>query len=152
MPLPVAHQQLLPNYRMPAEWEPHLATYLVWPHNLDTWPGKFEPVPPIFARIAAALAHFEPVRTLVRDTTQIADIREMIAAASTPDGEPVRMDRIELIPIATNDSWIRDYGPIFLNRIAPGEDGPRQIAVDWRLTRGAANTARTTLMMQCRSV
>jgi agmatine deiminase len=132
MPLPVVHRSLLANYRMPAEWEPHLATYLVWPHNLDTWPGKFEPVPPIFARIAAALAHFEPVRTLVRDTTQIADIREMIAAASTPDGEPVRMDRIELIPIATNDSWIRDYGPIFLNRIAPGEDGPAQIAVDWR--------------------
>jgi agmatine deiminase len=120
------------NYRMPAEWEPHLATYLVWPHNLDTWPGKFEPVPPIFARIAAALAHFEPVRTLVRDTAQTADIREMIAAASATDGEPVRMDRIELISIATNDSWIRDYGPIFLNRIAPGEDGPRQLAVDWR--------------------
>jgi agmatine deiminase len=117
---------------MPAEWEPHLATYLVWPHNLDTWPGKFEPVPPMFARIAAALAHFEPVRTLVRDTAQIADVRKMIAAVSAPDGEPVRMDRIKLLPIATNDSWIRDYGPIFLNRIASGEDGPIQIAVDWR--------------------
>src|SRR5215472_5604701 len=117
---------------MPAEWEPHLATYLVWPHNLDTWPGKFELVPPIFALIAAALARFEPVRILVRDAGQITDTREMIAAVSTPDGGLVRMDRIELLPIATNDSWIRDYGPIFLNRAASGEDGLMQIAVDWR--------------------
>jgi agmatine deiminase len=117
---------------MPAEWDPHLATYLVWPHNLDTWPGKFELVPPIFAQIAAALAHFEPVRILVRDAAQIADLRKIIRAASAPEGEPVRMDRIELLPIATNDSWIRDYGPIFLNRISATEDGPMQIAVDWR--------------------
>jgi agmatine deiminase len=117
---------------MPAEWEPHLATYLVWPHNPDTWPGKFELVPPIFARIAAALACFEPVRILVREAAQIPGIRRMIAAVSEPDGEPLRMDRIELLPIATNDSWIRDYGPIFLNRLAAGEERPPQIAVDWR--------------------
>jgi len=117
---------------MPAEWEPHLATYLVWPHNLDTWPGKFASVPTIFARIAAALVHFESVRILVPDATQMFDVREIIRAVSAVDGEPLRMDRIELLPIATNDSWIRDYGPIFLNRIAAGKDGPRQIAVDWR--------------------
>jgi agmatine deiminase len=116
---------------MPAEWMAHLATYLVWPHNLDTWPGKFEAVPPIFAQIAAALAHFEPVRILVRDAALIPDISRMIGAFGGVDGEPVRMDRIELLPIATNDSWIRDYGPIFLNRITPGNDGPMQIAVDW---------------------
>jgi len=44
------------GYRMPAEWEPHLATYLVWPHNRDTWPGKFEAIPPVFAQMAAAIA------------------------------------------------------------------------------------------------
>ena len=56
-------------YRMPAEWEPHLATYLVWPHNRDTWPGKFELIPPIFARMAAAIAQFDPVRILVNGET-----------------------------------------------------------------------------------
>jgi len=130
--LPVAHRQLLANYRMLAEWEPHLATYLVWPHNLDTWPGKFELVPPVFAQLASILAHFEPVRILVRDAAQIPDVREMISAVSAPDGGPVRMDRIEFLAIATNDSWIRDYGPIFLDRISTGEAGPTQIAVDWR--------------------
>jgi len=43
---------------MPAEWASHLATYLVWPHNLDTWPGKFEPVQPAYAKMAAAIAEF----------------------------------------------------------------------------------------------
>jgi agmatine deiminase len=129
--IPLAHQQLFANYRMPAEWERHLATYLVWPHNLDTWPGKFESVPPVFALIAAALAESEPVRILVRDVTHVHDVREIISALSTPDGERVRMDRIEFLPIATNDSWIRDYGPIFLNRLT-GENNPMQIAVDWQ--------------------
>jgi agmatine deiminase len=117
---------------MPAEWGPHSATYLVWPHNLETWPGKFELVPPVFARIAAALAYFEPVRILVRNPAQIAEVRQIINSVGAPDDEPVRMDRIELLPIPTNDSWIRDYGPIFLNRVIPGSDRPRQIALDWR--------------------
>lgn len=123
---------LLADYRMPAEWEPHLATYLVWPHNLDTWPGKFESVPPVFAQIAAALARFEPVRILVSEAELIPNVWEMIRAATTPDGERLRTDRIEMLPIATNDSWIRDYGPIFLDRIKLDQGGPPQIAVDWR--------------------
>ena len=117
---------------MPAEWERHLATYLVWPHNLDTWPGKFESVPPVFALIAATLAQSEPVRILVPDTAHIPDVREIIGTLSMPDGEAIRMDRIAFLPIATNDSWIRDYGPIFVNRISAGENNPMQIAVDWQ--------------------
>jgi agmatine deiminase len=131
MPLNTAHRRLLSNYRMPAEWEAHLATYVVWPHNLDTWPGKFELVPPTFAQIAAALADFEPVRVLIRDSDQISNVRSKIIGAGKAEGQPVRMDQIELIVTATNDSWIRDYGPIFLNRLS-GENGPKQIALDWR--------------------
>ncbi len=116
---------------MPAEWEPHRATYLVWPHNRDTWPGKFEAIPPIFAQIAAAIASFEAVRILVEDEMQIASVRAMIRDAPAPGGGPVRMDRIELLPIATNDSWIRDFGPIFVNKIAR-VDGETQIALDFR--------------------
>ena len=39
------------GYRMPAEWEPHAATWLAWPHKLESWPGKFEPIPPLYARL-----------------------------------------------------------------------------------------------------
>ena len=49
------HRRRLARYRMPAEWEPHLATYLVWPHNRDTWPGKFDAIPPLYAAMAAAI-------------------------------------------------------------------------------------------------
>jgi agmatine deiminase len=135
--LPPEHQRLLSAYRMPAEWAPHLATYLVWPHNLETWPGKFEKIPPLFARMAAAIAHFEIVRILVNDTTMIAEVREMIANAPTQDGSPARLDRVEVIAIPTNDSWVRDHGPIFVNRRADRttsarDNSPAQIALDWR--------------------
>ncbi len=56
---------------MPPEWAPHLACYLAWPHNLDTWPGKFDVIPPIYADMVAAIARFEPVRLMVNDETQI---------------------------------------------------------------------------------
>jgi agmatine deiminase len=115
---------------MPAEWEPHLATYLVWPHNRDTWPKKFELIPSVFARMAAAIAHFEPVRILVNDAAKIDDVRTLIHNAPALEGTPVRPDRVEFIMIPTNDAWIRDHGPIFVNRNT-GSDGPAQIALDW---------------------
>ncbi|MBE3603958.1 agmatine deiminase family protein [bacterium] len=122
----------LRGYRMPAEWEPHLATYLVWPHNLDTWPGKFEPIPEIFAQMAAALAAFEPVRILVNDETAAAEARRLIESAPVETAS-VRLDRIEFAIIPTNDSWIRDHGPIFVNRgLEAPSAGPAQIALDWR--------------------
>jgi agmatine deiminase len=116
------------SYRMPAEWEPHLATYLVWPHNRDTWPGKFDVIPPIFARIAAAIAQFEPVRILVQSPEVIAEVRETIRAAAGA----ALMQRVEIVAIPTNDAWIRDHGPIFVNRITAGGNDPKQIALDWR--------------------
>ena len=50
------------HYRMPAEWEPHAATWLSWPHKLASWPGKFEPIPLLFARkLVRLLAAVQPV-------------------------------------------------------------------------------------------
>jgi agmatine deiminase len=111
---------------MPAEWEPHLATYLVWPHNPDTWPGKFELIPAAHAELVAALSQFEPVRLLVNDEDAFDQVRATIARASIA----LRPERIELLAIATNDSWVRDTGPIFVNRIMPGA-GPSQLALHW---------------------
>jgi agmatine deiminase len=128
--MPQAHRQLLTGHAMPPEWAPHLATYIAWPHNLDTWPGKFEPVPAIFARMAAAIAHFEPVRILVNDSNAIGEVHSMIRGAPPPFGAPVRIDRVELIAIPTNDAWIRDYGPIFVNRTS-ANGAPAQSALDW---------------------
>jgi len=117
------------GYQMPAEWAPHLATYIVWPHNLETWPGKFDPIPSVFAKMAAAIAHFEPLRVLVNDTLDAQEIAALIIDAPGPFGGTARMERIEFISVPTNDSWIRDHGPIFLNQV--GGHAP-QIALDFR--------------------
>ena len=116
---------------MPPEWAPHTATYLVWPHNRDTWPGKFDAIPPIFAQIAAAIAHFEPVRILIKPDADFDAIRELIRCVPPPFDQALSSDRVELIPLATNDSWVRDHGPIFVNRI-DGDGSALQIALDWR--------------------
>src|SRR5438128_12367932 len=52
------------GYRMPAEWEPHEATWLGWPHNKTDWPGKFAPIPWVYAEIVGRLAPGETVRIL----------------------------------------------------------------------------------------
>jgi agmatine deiminase len=122
-----ASPRLAAAYRMPAEWEPHLATYLVWPHNRDTWPGKFDAIVPVFARIAATIAEFEPLRLLVTDNAMAEAARETILAVN---GSASRLDRIAFTVVATNDSWIRDHGPIFVNRAALA-DAPAQVALDF---------------------
>jgi len=55
------------GYRMPAEWEPHEATWIAWPHNRSDWPGKFAPIPWTYAEIVRNLARVERVNILVDD-------------------------------------------------------------------------------------
>lgn len=89
--------------RLPAEWEPVQAVWIAWPHNLDTWPGRFEKIPRRFADWAAVMAELVPVRILA-----IGEIAN--SATSTLGIHP----NIELVEIPTNDCWIRDYGPTFV--------------------------------------
>jgi agmatine deiminase len=127
MPIDPQLHARMRHYRMPAEWEPHLATYLVWPHNLDTWPDKFEPVQPAYARMAAAIAEFEPIRVLIKSADEAEPVRALIRSAVS---RAELMERVELIVEPTNDSWIRDHGPIFVNKISD-DAGASQIALDW---------------------
>lgn len=94
------------GYRWPAEWEAHRATWLVWPHNQATWPGRFLEARRQYAQFVQTMARFEPVELLA-----VGD-----AHASARDMLPLS-DHIRLHPIPTNDSWIRDHGPIFLGAI-----------------------------------
>ena len=52
---------------MPAEWEPHEATWIAWPHNREDWPGRFPPVPWVYGEIVRKLSRVEKVRILVED-------------------------------------------------------------------------------------
>jgi agmatine deiminase len=105
------------GYRLPAEWEPHHATWVAWPHNPATWPGRFEPVPAQFAHFVRTLAAFEPVHVLAGGV-------EVMAAASHWLGD---VPAVTLWDIPTNDAWCRDHGPMFLS--GPPELPPA--LVDW---------------------
>jgi agmatine deiminase len=97
------------GFRMPAEWEPHAATWLSWPHKEESWPGNFEPIPGVFAEMVEALVPGEQVRILAGTEELEASARAALRARGV-DGHPnVRFHRVP-----TNDSWARDHGPIFL--------------------------------------
>ena len=109
------------GYRLPAEWAPHEATWLSWPHNRDSWPGVFEGVEPAMVPFVRALAECEPVYINVRDAEHERHVAKLLAAAVPPE-------RLRLYRFPTNDAWARDHGAIFVTRPTPRE--PR-LAVDF---------------------
>jgi agmatine deiminase len=90
---------------MPAEWEPHRATWISWPHHEPDWPGKLGPIPWVYAEIARVLAEHEPVEILCHSD----DVRE--AARGTLDAHGVRGDRTRLHVVPTDRVWLRDSAP-----------------------------------------
>jgi agmatine deiminase len=100
------------GFRHPAEWEPHEATWLGWPHNSADWPGKFGPIPWVFAEIARYVAPGELVRILVNDRPHEDSARRILHRVGV---DPAR---VEFLRIRTDRGWMRDTGPIFLKRDA----------------------------------
>jgi agmatine deiminase len=108
------------GYRMPAEWEPHAATWLSWPRPEGiSFPGAYEEVMPIFVRMIDALRESEPVRINVRDADQEKQARSILKDIDT--------SHVQFFHIPTNEPWCRDHGPMFIRR---GHD-PRLAVVDW---------------------
>ena len=92
--------------RRPAEWEPHKATVLAWPHNRDTWPGdRLHRVEAVFSKLLLRLCHDEPVWLLV------ADDRSQARAQAVLTNSP-HASYVKIIPAQFNDMWVRDSGPI----------------------------------------
>ena len=98
------------GFRMPAEWEPHAATWLAWPHNRDTWPGMDSAIAALYVRMIAALYRDERVHICVNDPETAGHVRHTLDTAG------VDLTRIGIYEIPTNDAWTRDHGPIFLTR------------------------------------
>ena len=110
------------RWRMPAEWEPHEAIWLSWPHRESSWPGNIAPIPGVYCEIARALAPHVKVRILVPDAEVEAQAHEALRAHRAD------LPAVELWVVPTNDSWVRDFGPIFL---VSDEEQPRLAATDW---------------------
>lgn len=90
---------------MPAEWEPHRATWMAWPHHEPDWPGKLAAIPWVYAEIARVLADHEPVDILC----QTSDVVEGARVALEAHG--VRRDRFALHRVPTDRVWLRDSAP-----------------------------------------
>ncbi|ABB24369.1 agmatine deiminase family protein [Pelodictyon luteolum] len=115
-----------PKYVMPAEWAPHEATWLSWPHKLESWPGKFEPVPAVFVELAAWLSSSEDVHINVLDEQMEDDVRALLLASGHPC---LKMERVFLHQIPTNDAWCRDHGPNFVYHTSG--DTQEKVILDW---------------------
>ena len=98
------------GFRMPAEWEPHEATWLAWPHNRTDWPGKFATIPWVYGEIVRKLVPGELVRILVNSRAHENAARRVLARVGVDPG------RVEFLHCPTNRGWTRDTGPIFLRR------------------------------------
>jgi len=93
---------------MPAEWEAHAATWLAWPHYHGDWPGKFEPIPWVYAEIIRNLAKHERVELVVNNTAAAKQARKVLERADALS------DNVRFHRWPTNRVWLRDAGCIFL--------------------------------------
>jgi agmatine deiminase len=97
-----------PPLVMPAEWEPHAATWLAWPHFHGDWPGKFEPIPWVYAEIIRNLSRHERVELIVRNAAEEKSARKVLKRAHALN------DRVRFHRWPTNRVWTRDSGCAFV--------------------------------------
>jgi agmatine deiminase len=107
--------------RMPAEWEPHEATWLAWPHEASDWPGKFAPIPWLYGEIVRHLARVEKVRILIQDAGAEQRVRKILKKSHAD------LAAVEFFHHPTNRSWTRDYCPLFVKAA-----GGRTAIAHWR--------------------
>jgi agmatine deiminase len=100
------------GFRMPAEWEPHEATWLAWPHEKSDWPGKFAPIPWLYGEIVRLLARVERVRILVENADAEQGVRKILKKCHTD------LNAVEFFHHKTNRSWTRDFCPLFVRNHA----------------------------------
>ena len=98
---------------MPAEWEPHHATWIGWPHNASDWPGKLTPIQWVYGEIVRKLVPGEIVRILVSSAAHERRARGVLGKVGV---DPARL---EFFRFPTNRGWTRDFGPLFVVRASP---------------------------------
>jgi len=110
------------GYYFPAEFAPHEATWLSWPHKEASWPGKIDTIFPYYAQFIKAVSKGEKVRINIADKDMQPFALKYLVAAE------VDLAAIEFFKHPTNDAWCRDHGPAFL--INPNAE-QKKVIVDW---------------------
>ncbi len=138
------------GFSMPAEWEPHEATWLGWPHNPTDWPDKLDTIRWVYGEIARKISAGERVRLLVDNAAAERMARRYLNRAGCD------LRKIEFVTHPTNRGWTRDSGPIFVKR-AKARRQPGQTAIvhfhfnawakyqDWQKDRRVPETAARLL-------
>jgi len=111
------------GYYFPAEFAPHDATWLSWPHKEASWPGRIQTIYPAYSRFVKELAASEPVFINVNDEAMKAFALRCLTEAGAD------LARITFCLHPTNDAWCRDHGPAFL--INPSAREHKKVVVDW---------------------
>ncbi|HSE48030.1 MAG TPA: agmatine deiminase family protein [Terriglobales bacterium] len=106
--------------RMPAEWEPHAATWIAWPHKESDWPGKLACIPWIYAEIVRGIAAGERCEILVRDAKQQRAAHDVLIRSNVP------LKNVRFHRLPTDRVWTRDSGPVFAKR------GQELVATHWK--------------------
>src|SRR5678816_475946 len=104
---------------MPAEWEPHRATWISWPHHEPDWPGKLGPIPWVYAEIARVLAAHEQVEILCHSDEVRAAAQEALAAHGVSN-------RVRLHVVPTDRVWLRDSAPTAVH-----DEAGKVVLIDW---------------------
>ncbi len=111
------------RFRMPAEWAPHAATWLAWPHNPEDWPGKFQPIPWVYAEIVRWLTSVEDVHILVSSLAAEQRATRILRRGGA------NLARLHFHQWRTDRTWLRDSGPIFTKAL----DNDAQLRItNWR--------------------
>ncbi len=108
-------------FRMPAEWEPHEATWIAWPHEASDWPGKFATIAWVYGEIVRHLSQVEKVNILVQDPVAERTVQQVLRQCGA------NLSAVDFFRIPTDRSWTRDYFPIFVN----GAPVPKTL-LNWR--------------------
>lgn len=111
------------GYYFPAEFAPHDATWLSWPHKEASWPGKINSIYPAYSLFVKELATSEAVMINVNDEAMKAFATGHLQQAGSD------MERVRFCIHPTNDAWCRDHGPAFL--INPNAKEHKKVVVDW---------------------
>jgi agmatine deiminase len=127
---------------MPAEWEPHASTWLAWPHFKDDWPGKFEPIPWVYAEIIRNLARHERVDLIVKNE------RAEKSAQATLKLANALSKNVVFHRWPTDRVWTRDSGCIFLTNTAPCPSPSKRASSPSNITMSADRSQPATSNQQ----
>ena len=118
-PPPTTHS---PQFMMPPEWARQKRIWIAWPHQKADWPGKFGPIPWVFAEIIRLIADAQRVGVVVKDAAALKEARAMLARAH------VNLKQVDFLTTPTDRGWMRDCGPIWVYQ------GKTLVALDWKFS------------------